>query len=92
MPNYFLKHWFNVFYIAFQRAGSSLIYIDIASNDCHRLKKKKPSPRNNLYNIHLGKVLVNSSGYGFISIVQVDFMTLCTCADFIVISDYTLIF
>lgn len=41
MPNYFLKHWFNVFYIAFQRAGSSLIYIDIASNDCHRLKKKK---------------------------------------------------
>lgn len=40
MPNYFLKHWFNVFYIAFQRAGSSLIYNDIAFNDCHRLKKK----------------------------------------------------
>lgn len=54
--------------------------------------KKKSSPRNNLYNIHLGKVLVNSSGYGFISIVQVDFMTSCTCADFIVISDYILIF
>lgn len=54
-------------------------------------KKKKTLTKEQFVQYSL-KVLVNSSGYGFISIVQVDFMTSCTCADFIVISDYILIF
>lgn len=55
-------------------------------------KKKKPSPRNNLYIIYLGKLLVNNSGYGFVSVFQVDFLTLSIFADLIAVSDYILIF
>lgn len=71
----------------------SLIYMDTVFNDCHTLKKKKkPSPRNNLYIIYLGKLLVNNSGYGFVSVFQVDFLTLSIFADLIAVSDYILIF
>ena len=40
--------------------------------------EKYTSPRHNLYNILLGKVLVNNGGYGFVTIFQVNFIILNT--------------